>query len=94
MLCGAGLGYSFPIMFSLVVERAPTEERGSAMAAFTAVFDAGTLVGSPLLGWVILRFDYGTMFAAAAVWMVLAVAGFALWETRRSRPAAEPGALG
>ncbi len=58
VLCGAGLGYSFPIMFALVVERAPAEERGSAMAAFTATVDTGALVGSPLLGWVILHFDY------------------------------------
>ncbi len=94
ILSGAGLGYSFPILFSLVVERADLGERGSAMAAFAAVFDAGTLAGSPTLGWLIHSFGYSTMFAVAAVWMTLAVAGFALWEVRRSRPAAEPGTVG
>ncbi|MFH1330407.1 MAG: MFS transporter [Actinomycetota bacterium] len=85
VLSGAGLGYAFPILFSLVVERASIEERGSAMAAFTAVFDAGTLAGSPTLGWVIHQFGYGAMFAAAAGWMAVAALVFAFWDTGGAR---------
>jgi MFS family permease len=85
VLCGAGLGYSFPILFSIVVERAPVEERGSAMAAFTVCGDTGSLVGSPLLGWAILTFDYGVMFYSAATLMVLATVAYGIWETRRQR---------
>ena len=96
VLSGAGLGYAFPILFSLVVERSTTEERGSAMAAFTAVFDAGTLAGSPTLGWVIHQFGYPTMFAGAAVWMAGAALVFAFWEAGardRGALAAEQPAL-
>jgi MFS family permease len=87
VLCGAGLGYSFPILFSIVVERASTEERGSAMAAFTVFGDSGSLVGSPLLGWAILQFGYGVMFCSAAALMVLATVAFGVWEAHRRRPA-------
>jgi MFS family permease len=80
VLCGTGAGYAFPIMYTMVVERAPLTERGSAMAIFTGLFDAGTLAGSPALGWVILRFGYGVMFATAAALMVVTTAAYALWE--------------
>jgi MFS family permease len=95
VLSGLGLGYSFPILFSLVVERATIEERGSAMAAFTAVFDAGTLAGSPTLGWLIHSFGYSTMFAIAAAWMTVTAVVYALWEVRRqSRSEAVPSPAG
>ena len=90
VLCGAGLGYSFPILFTTVVERAPDDQRGAAMAAFTVFGDSGALVGSPLLGWVISQFGYAAMFCSAAVAMVLATAAYGVWETRRRRPAPEP----
>lgn len=86
VLSGLGLGYAFPILFSLVVERATTEERGSAMAAFTAVFDAGTLAGSPTLGWVIRHFGYDTMFAGAALWMAATAIAFAVWDSGGRAP--------
>ena len=85
VLCGAGLGYSFPIIFSIVVERSPADGRGSAMAAFTVFGDTGALVGSPLLGWAILTFSYGVMFYGAAALMVLSTVAYGIWETRRQR---------
>lgn len=89
VLCGAGLGYSFPILFATVVERAPTHERGSAMAAFTVFGDTGALIGSPLLGWVILHFGYPAMFISTAAFMLLATAAYGWWETQRRRLVAE-----
>jgi predicted MFS family arabinose efflux permease len=50
-LCGAGHGYTFPILFGMVVTRARDAERGAAMSIFTALFDAGVLLGGPLFGW-------------------------------------------
>ncbi len=51
-LCGAGHGYTFPILFGMVVTRARESERGAVLSIFTALFDAGVLVGGPLFGWV------------------------------------------
>jgi MFS family permease len=80
MLCGGGLGYVYPLLFTGVVNRSSAEERGSAMAAFSLCFDAGALVGSPILGWVIVRFGYAAMFSTAGVLVLLAGAVFAVWE--------------
>jgi MFS family permease len=79
-LCGGGLGCAFPILFAGVVERSSAEERGSPMAAFTVFLDAGALVGSPLLGWVILQSGYPAMFSTAVVLVIVASVAFAVWE--------------
>jgi MFS family permease len=50
--CGAGHGYTFPILFGMVVTRARDAERGAVLSIFTALFDAGVLVGGPFFGWV------------------------------------------
>lgn len=80
VLCGGGLGYAFPLLFAGVVERSSPEERGAAMAVFTVFLDAGTLVGSPVLGWVISQFGYKAMFATAVAVMITATLAYAVWN--------------
>src|SRR5207237_1382643 len=53
VLCGLGHGFTFPILLGMVVSRARPSERGAALALYTALFDAGTLIGGPLLGLLI-----------------------------------------
>lgn len=81
-LCGGGHGFVFPILYRLVVDRAPAAERGSAMAAYTALFDVALLAGGPLLGWVIDRFGYPAMFAGCAAVVVIGAGTFAHWDRR------------
>lgn len=80
LLCGVGHGYTFPILYALTVTRARVAERGAAMAVYTGLFDAGTLVGGPLLGVLIRWFSYDTMFLSAAAFVVLGLGLFALWD--------------
>lgn len=87
VLCGAGHGYSFPILFGFAVTRASDENRGSAIAFFTALFDIGVFVGAPLLGAIIKRFGYPTMYGVAAVVLTVATAIYFPWDRRRD-PAA------
>ncbi len=82
VLCGLGHGFTFPILLGLVVTRARPTERGAALAIFTALFDGGTLVGGPLLGAVVTRFGYPTMFLAAATLVVLSALTFSVWDRR------------
>lgn len=91
VLCGAGHAYTFPILMGMAVDRATDAGRGSAVAFFTALFDVGTLLGGPTLGFVIEQAGYPTMFRATAIFLGIAVAGFAIWESRlaKSEPAAE-----
>jgi MFS family permease len=73
---GLGHGFTFPILSGLVVERARVAERGAATSIFTALFDAGALVGGPMLGAVIREVGYSAMFLCAAA---LVTAGAALF---------------
>jgi len=82
-LCGAGHGYTFPLLFTMVVNRVRDADRGAAMSIYTALFDLGVLLGGPFLGWVIDRFDYTTMFTTAAAFIVAGTAGFALMDRGR-----------
>jgi predicted MFS family arabinose efflux permease len=84
LLCGIGHGFTFPIVFGLVVTRTPEENRGTALALFTALFDLGLLVGGPLFGFVIERFGFGAMFAGAGVGLALGSAAFFVWDLRLS----------
>lgn len=84
VLCGLGHGYAFPILLALVVTRARPSERGAAMAVYTALFDAGTLVGGPLLGAVIAAAGYPAMFLTSAGLVAAAAAALAVWD--RGRP--------
>jgi len=81
-LCGLGHGFTFPILSGLVVTRARPAERGAAMALFTALFDAGVLIGSPLFGAVIRASGYPAMFLTAAGVLVAGALGFAVWDRR------------
>ncbi len=83
ILCGAGHGYTFPILFSLVVSRARAAERGAAMSIYTGLFDAGILVGGPALGALIRVGGYPVMFSSAALWVLAGALLFALWDRRR-----------
>lgn len=82
-LAGLGQGLSFPVLTALVIERAPVERRGSAMAALTAVFDASQLVSGPLFGAVALVTNLRTTFAVAALTPLLGALAFFLLERRR-----------
>jgi MFS family permease len=82
VLVGVGHGYAFPILSALVITRCRPSERGSAMALFTALFDAGMLVGGPLLGLIAETTTHRTMFRTAAAVALLAAVAFAIWDRR------------
>jgi predicted MFS family arabinose efflux permease len=80
VLCGLGHGFTFPILLGLVVSRARPSERGAALALYTALFDAGTLVGGPLLGFVIHHHGYPAMFGCAGALVVIGTLAFWLGD--------------
>jgi predicted MFS family arabinose efflux permease len=83
VLCGMGHGYTFPILFGMVVTRARDADRGSAMAIYTALFDTGIVLGGPIFGWVIERAGYSEAFLAAAGVVAAGSVVFAVWDRRR-----------
>jgi MFS family permease len=87
VLCGAGHAFAFPTISALVVNRAHEGGRGSALAVFTALFDLGLLIGSPLFGLVLERSDYGVMFGLAAAMAATGALTWLVWE--RIRPSSD-----
>ncbi len=81
-LCGLGHGFAFPILIGLVVGRARATERGAAISIFTALFDAGVLLGGPLFGAVIQISGYSVMFASAAAMLAAGSAVFSVWDRK------------
>ncbi|MCL1602083.1 MAG: MFS transporter [Actinomycetia bacterium] len=81
-LCGAGHGFIFPILTTLLVDRAPDSDRGSAMSFFTAMLDVGTLIGGPILGMIIDTAGWGPMYVTAGVALGVATVIFARWDNR------------
>jgi len=66
IFCGLGHGFIFPILSVMVIGREREENRGSLMALFTLLYDAGLLIGAPLLGFIAKENRYTPMFAFAA----------------------------
>lgn len=87
VLGGIGHGFTFPILYSLVVTRAETAERGTALSIYTALFDLGPVIGGPLLGGTIRLFGYTSMFRLAGGVAMLGL--LAHVRLRRARVAAD-----
>jgi MFS family permease len=85
VLCGLGHGYTFPILFGLLVTRARDAERGAAMAIFTALFDAGVLIGGPIFGLVIRLAGYPVMYASAGISVLVGGLVFAALDRQGGR---------
>jgi len=83
VLCGLGHGYVFPILLGLAVDRARESERGAALAVYTALFDAGTLLGGPVLGAIVRGFGYPAMYTFAGCLVLLGGAVFVVTDRPR-----------
>ncbi len=66
-MMGCGFALVFPSLALLVVNHVPEERRGAAMGTFTAFFDVGVGIGSPLAGLAATIGGYGASFALAAL---------------------------
>jgi MFS family permease len=91
MIMGGAYSTLYPALALIVIERVPEERRGVALGTFTACFDLGVGLGSPLVGaMVALGGGYSAAFfgGAACALGAAAIAAFAL--PRRAAPLASP----
>ncbi len=84
---GAAFSLLFPSLSLVAINRVGPERRGVAMGTFTANFDLGMLVGSPLVGAAAAVAGYSAAFYVAA-FAALACAMSAFSMSRR--PALDP----
>lgn len=82
VVTGTAHGAAFPLLSSDVVNRARINERGSAMATFTSIFDIALLAGAPVVGFLIDGFDYLVAFGVAGVAVISGSLVYWLWDRR------------
>lgn len=88
LLAGAGHGFCFPVLVSQVVSRTSPRLRGSALAAFTALWAVSELWVSPALGAVADAHGDDAMFGLAGLAaVVVLVAWLGLEHRYGSTPA-------
>jgi predicted MFS family arabinose efflux permease len=75
-VCGAGHGFAYPVLFSLVVARARPQERGAAAAFFTMLDWLALLVAAPVVGYLIERTGYSATFMTLALLLAMGIAMF------------------
>jgi MFS family permease len=76
VLLGAGHGYAFPVLLSLVVARSQIHERGSATAFFMALDWLSLLIAAPVVGYAIERTGYEQSFLGVGLAVALGTGGF------------------
>jgi len=96
--CGAGHGFTFHTMTSLMLERFPVESRGSGSAFSLMTLDFGTVATSPILGWLADRYGYSSLVGSVALLTAIAFVVFTavsvpIWidraRNRRARATAD-----
>ncbi len=89
---GSGFSLLFPSLALLVVNRVPEDRRGAAMGTFTAFFDLGMGVGSPIAGAAAAIGGYEAAFVLAALCALATIAvSLSLRATAAAIPATAPG---
>lgn len=86
MAMGAAFSLLFPSLSLLAVNRVVPERRGAAMGTFTASFDAGMLVGSPLVGAAAAVGGYSAAFYLASGTALASAALTSLFFIREPLP--------
>jgi MFS family permease len=76
LLLGAGHGYAFPVLLSLVVARSRTQERGAATAFFMALDWFSLLLAGPMVGYAIEQIGYGQSFLGVGLVVALGTGVF------------------
>lgn len=86
MIMGGAYSTLYPALALIVIERVPEDRRGVALGTFTACFDLGVGLGSPLVGAIAAVGGYSAAFFAGAACALgaAAIAAFALPRERAS----------
>lgn len=80
ILCGFGHAFIFPILSVMMIKRETEENRGSVVTLFTMLYDAGLLIGAPLLGLIARGNRYTPMFLFAALIEITSLIAFLLLD--------------
>ena len=82
ILIGAGAGIGFPSQLPLASEMTPKQEKlGSVIGIYNIFYLTGFVLGSYLIGWLIEKTSYHSLFPALGGFMLLALLSFLFVKT-------------
>lgn len=73
LLCGTGHSLGFHALMAAAVESFPQPLRGLGTSIVLMTFDAGGMIGAPLLGVLAKRYDYGTAYLCVSVFVTVSL---------------------
>lgn len=73
---GMGYGTLLPSMQALAVQSTDAKRSGYATATFFTLYDSGIAIGSFLLGFIAVYYNYQAVYILSAIIVVLALAGY------------------
>jgi MFS family permease len=73
LISGCGHGFLFPCLNSLAIRNEPIDTRGKITGVFTGGIDAGTFVGSVILGYIGQWASFQALFFAAGLALILGI---------------------
>jgi MFS family permease len=73
LISGCGHGFLFPCLNSLAIRNEPIDTRGKITGVFTGGIDAGTFVGSVILGYIGQWAGFKALFFAAGIALILGI---------------------
>lgn len=92
ILYGLGFGSAYSVQSALVIDTIDPQNRGSAIALFTACFDIGFSVGSIGIGFLagIFLFEYSTIFQVTLILFSVGVGVFAYYSRQKTHLSTDP----
>jgi predicted MFS family arabinose efflux permease len=86
VIMSGGSALSYPALMALAVDRTPPQNRGAAIATFTASFQVGNGIGALLLGYAISWWGFHGMFLTTLAILLVGVVVLAInWQAAGTR---------
>jgi MFS family permease len=72
-LIGLGWGTLFPTFQTIAIQNAAPRKRGLATATFLSIYDIGIALGSFLVGLMVTKMDYSTLYFISSFYVLIGV---------------------
>ncbi|WP_342432795.1 MFS transporter [Neobacillus sp. FSL H8-0543] len=83
-LIGLGWGTLFPTFQTIAIQNAAPRKRGLATATFLSIYDIGIALGSFLVGLMVTKMDYSSLYFLSAFYVLIGAVLYYFLHVRKS----------
>jgi MFS family permease len=84
-MIGLGWGTLFPTFQTIAIQDAEPRKRGLATATFLSIYDMGIALGSFIVGAIVSKIDYSTLYFYCSLYILIGVVLYYFLHTRKSK---------